>query len=337
MPSESTRVDTLIERLSGENNARRTSFIELVLDHVMTLHVRDLVSIDDVADVLVEALSEENVQKVIDETLHPARTRVLAHFTATKETPRDLVPEDMPERLVNVITKGRAPRAEWAKGAVDTAPIRSLMAPIVQDVLLSFTKRLPIPGLGGDSSSSDKPRSSGVLGSVLRKGAESIADRGKAALSGLSGELEKKIQATTREFSQQAMTDVRSAIKDRLQSPEGKDTLRGLRTALVERLLDTPVHVLMEDVERGPVQEIIALVPSLVAHNRHRPNLRLFIENEVKQVLTDQGARSVGELLDDFGLRDSLRRRMLAQLDQPVASFIQTDGFRVWLSELLAD
>lgn len=340
MSSDSTRVDTVVARLRGEDNARRSAFIQLAVDHALSLPVRDLVRIDDVADVLVEALSEDNAQKLIDEALHPARTRLREHFIVTKETPRDLVPADMPDRLVDVMTKGRAPRAAWAKGAVDVAPIRALFAPIVQDVLLSFAKKLPIPGLGGDSTpppAAEKSKSSGLLGNAIRKRAESLADMGKAALGGLSSEIEKKVQATTRDFSQQAMTEIRGAIKDRLQSDEGRDTIRAIRTAIVERFLDTPIHVLMEDVERGPIEEIIALAPSLVAHNRHSPNLRRFIEAEVQQLLSDHGDRAVGDLLRDYGLFDTVRARVLAQLDQPVAAFIETDGFRAWLTDLLAD
>lgn len=333
----SVNAKSLIERLSGEENARRTAFIALAVDHTLAQPVRDFVHFEDIADVLTEALTDANAEKLIAEELHPMRQRVLEHFQATKETPRDLLPPRVPERVIAIVAKGNRPRAAWAKGAVDVAPIRGLLSPIVQDVLLSFSKKLPIPGLGGEApAAQEKPsRSGGLLGSALRKSAGSIADMGKAALGNISGELEKKIQATTRDFSNQALGEIRSAIAERLQSDEGQKVIRDIRVSLIERFLDTPVHVIMDDANRAPVEALVGLVPDVLEHNRGRSQLRDFIQKEVEYQLATYGDRSVGELLDNYGLKSALRDRIVARIDRPVAQFIESPGFEAWLSDLL--
>lgn len=330
---------SLIERLAGEENTRRSALLALAVDHAFALPLRTFIHVDDIADVLTEALTEANAEKFIEDEVHPLRARVLEHFRKTGETPKDLLPERTPDRLIAIVAKGDRPRGEWAKGAVDVAPLRALLAPVIQNVLLRFTQRLPIPGLGGDgSASAPKPsRSSGMFGSALRKGAGSIADIGKAALGNISGEVEKKIQTVTRDFSTQAMGEIREALRERFASDEGQEVIRKIRVSLVERILETPVHMLMEDGDRAPVEGLVGLVPAILEHNRARPELRAFIQSEVAYQLEAYGDKSLAEVLDSYGLHTTLRQRVLAQLDAPVRQFVESKGFESWLTELLSD
>lgn len=340
----SITAQSLIERLSGADNARRTQFIGLALDHTLELPLSTLLDVDAIAAVITEALTDKNAEKLIEEEFHPLLERLHKHFESTGETPSDLLPEGTPEKLIKIVAKGDRPRAAWAKGSVDLAPIRGLIAPIIQDVLLNFAKSLPIPGLASDTatesssaSSKSSTKSRGMLGKALRKSAGSLADMSKAAIGGLSGELERKIQATTRDFSNQAMGEIRTAIRARLKTPEGQEVIRKTRIAITERLLETPLHIILEDVYRLPINELATLVPPISEHNRPRTQLRAFIEAEVQHHLSQQGEKSIGAFLDEYHLRDVLRTHVSAQLDAPVASFIQSDGFANWLDGLLND
>lgn len=329
----------LIERLRGEENTHRSEFIHLAVEHTLALPLNVLIDSEMIAQVITEALTDVNAEQLVDAELHPLLDRLLLHFERTDETPRDLLPENTSEQLIKIVSKGPRPEVEWAKGAVDPAPIRGLIAPIVQDMLLSFTKKLPIPGLGSteDSAgaSSRSSRSRGRLGKALRKSAGSIADMSKAAIGGLGSELERKIQATTREFSNQALGEVRSAIQARLKTKEGQEVIRMTRIALTERFLDTPVHVILEDVYRLPLNELTTLIPPISEHNRSRTQLRAFIEAEVTHHLEKRGDESVGDLLDEYHLREVVSKHVIEKLDTPVASFIESDGFEAWLENLL--
>lgn len=340
----SITAQTLIERLQGADNAHRSQFIELAVDHTLSLPIHTLLDVDAIAAVITDALTDANTEKLIQDELDPLLKRLHGHFEGTDETPRDLLPAGTPEKLIKIVAKGDRPRAAWAKGSVDMTPIRGLIAPIFQDVLLNFTKSLPIPGLGGDSSqsgasssASKSSRSRGRLGKALRKRAGSIADMSKGVIGGLSGELERKIYATTRDFSNQALGEIRTAIRERLQTEEGQEVIRQTRVSITERFLDTPVHTLLEDVYRLPIEDLAGLLPPISAHNRPRPQLRAFIDAEVSYHLKTQGEKSVGELLDEYHLRDTLRARVIELLDAPVHSFIESEGFADWLQNLLDD
>lgn len=330
---------SLIERLQGADTPHRASFITLSVDHTLDLPLNLLLDSEMIAHVVTEALTDANAEQLLQTELHPLLDRLLLHFERTDETPRDLLPEDTAEELIKIIAKGDRPDGHWAKGAVDPAPIRGLIAPIVQDMLLNFTKNLPIPGLGGveepKSSSARSGRGRGRLGKALRKSAGSLADMSKAAMGGLGSELERKIQATTRDFSNQALGEVRTAIRARLKTEEGQEVIRATRVSITERFLDTPIHVILKDVYRLPLDELTTLVPPISEHNRSRLQLRSFIESEVAHHLKQRGDESLGDLLEAYGLREIIREHAIQKLDAPVASFIESDGFETWLNALI--
>lgn len=330
---------SLIERLQGAENESRSAFITLAVDHTLDLPLNLFIDSEMIAHVVTEALTDANAEQLLQAELHPLLDRLLQHFERTEETPRDLLPEDTADELIKIIAKGDRPEGQWAKGAVDPAPIRGLIAPIVQDMLLNFTKNLPIPGFGGAEESSDSSsrsgRSRGRLGKALRKSAGSLADMSKAAMGGLGSEFERKIQATTRDFSNQALGEVRTAIRARLKTEEGQAVIRATRISLTERFLDTPVHIILKDVYRLPLDELTSLVPPISEHNRSRAQLRAFIEAEVAHHLDKRGDKSVGALLEEYGLRDIVREHAIQKLDAPVTSFVQSDGFETWLDALL--
>ncbi len=334
---------TITERLSQDNSTYRNDLLELAVDYAFTLPLETVIDVDDFASVITEAITDINAEKLFDEEILPLLDRLATHFQDTNETPRDLLPEGTANRLIAIVSKGKRPKANWAKGSVDVVPIRGLIAPIVQDVLMNFTRHLPIPGLGGDGGESahesdayTRKKRSGMLGKAIRKGAGSLADISKTAMGSLGGELERKIQTTTREFSANALVDIRKSIQKQLASPEGQEVIRETRISITNRFLDTPIHILLEDLYRLPLPDLTKLVPPIAEHNRVRPQLRTFIEHEVGFHLEKRGKQSVGELLDEFHLKDELRKRVLIRLDGPVQQFTQSKAFKAWLKTLLA-
>src|SRR5256885_1084089 len=90
---------------------------------------------------------------------------------------------------------------------------------------------------------------------------------------------------------------------------------RGLVSEETARLLGKRRRALFLDVlkrreseaarllERLPWMAIDALVPSLVTHNLARPELRAAVGEELGAVLAELSKQTIGELLDDLGLR----------------------------------
>lgn len=323
----------IVSALSDDTMRQR--LIGAVSDHALEQPLATWLDVEAAVEIVVDALVPANVAAGTERHVVPFRSRLREHFETTGETAADLMPDDFPERIVAIFSSSRLPKASWAQGAIDRAKLRTLFAPVVQDILLGFTRKLPLPGLAGDASESASSSKRGGIGARLRKSAGSFVDAGKGVLGSLGADLERRIQSVASDFSQQAMSDARDKIKARLRSDEGRQLLEEMRRDLLDRVLKTPLVEIIDDLERGPVEELLALGPDFVDHNRQLETFRAFIRDELNALLALEGERSVRDLLDEAGLLDALRTQALARADQPVADFARSKAFGDWLNDAL--
>ena len=181
--------------------AERT--LDALLERPLSRYLDDA-AIETVVTLVVAAVTEPNAKRVIDQHVHPGLDRQIARSTQNRETLGDLLPPDAEAKILAVLEKTRLPRAEWAQGAVDAGLVRKLVSPVIQDTLLRFAKRLPIPGLGGEGGPSI-PAPLG-LGKKLLDAKNPLSSMGK----GLIGGVDKKLQSVARDFAETATTDVRA-------------------------------------------------------------------------------------------------------------------------------
>lgn len=334
--SSVTAASAALERLRAEGSEHRGRFIELAVAHTLALPLKDLVSVDDLVALVLEAIQEENVAFVVENVIIPGDARLRAHYAATEEKVGDIVPPEIAKEAVRLALSAERPKGDWIKGTIDTTPVRALLVPIVQETLLSFAKRLPIPGLSGDAPASPKEKSSGLFGAAVRLGTSTVAGVGKAALGGVTGELEKKVQALTKDFANQAITDARAAIRTRLKSPEGKRAIQSVTEQITKRVLETKLETLLQDSAGIPTDAFARLAPRLLEHNRHNPHLKTWIEAELRAILVLHGDEPVGDILEGYHLQEKVRAQLIEQLQAPVKSFVDSEAFGDWLSDLLS-
>ena len=89
-------------------------------------------------------------------------------------------------------------------------------------------------------------------------------------------------------------------------------------------------------VERGPHERIERLVPLIIQHNQARAELRATVKSEVEAVLQELGTQTLGELLDELGLRSWARQGTLARGAAVLGEFSRTEGFAAWWSAVHA-
>lgn len=328
--------DLVLQRLRSEESVHRSRLIELGVDHVLLLPLGTLIQPDALSDVLLEALREENVSRAIEDLIIPGEERLRNHFAHTQETVGNLIPRGLDQEAIAIGLRAKRPQADWIKGAVDPTPIRALMVPIVQETLLNFAKRLPIPGLNAEPAPPTKEKSGGLFGAAVRLGTSTVAGVGKAALGGVTSEIEKKIQAVTKDFANQAISDARAAIRAKLKSPEGQKTIQAVTNDIAKRILATQVTTILEDGKSLPTAELARLAPRLLEHNRNNPNLRPLVEGEIQAFANLYGDQTIGEYLESNGVKTLIRAQLIAQTDAPTRAFFESDAFGDWLGDLLA-
>ena len=311
-----------------------------MLDFVIDQPLSTWIDPEDILEVLAASFTGPNTAMTIERHLRPGWDRHVERCQDNGETLGNCVPDDVRQRIVRLITSTPPPRARWADDAIDPKLVRELLAPVIQDFLLGFARRLPIPGIGGRE---DEGASRSATGFGLRdrfkqsveKRTERFVEAGKSVLGGLGAEVERQIQAAARDFSETAQRDLKDSLLKRLESPEGRSLLNRIATQVVDCALDTPLAEMNVDVEALPLDDIWALVPAIVEHNNGRDPIVDAIRDELVAVLEVDGERSLRELLTEAGTLDVTVAKALENAEAPARALFASRAFEDWVGALL--
>jgi hypothetical protein len=338
-----------LERLSAADSTHRRQLATLIAAQLLDTRIDAMVQLDPLLDMVMAAVTAPNAARLIERHVGPGRQRFTSHVIRTGDRPSDLVSPALMPRIEEIVKKARLPKGKWAQDAVDTAALRQLFAPVIQDTLLNFAKRLPIPGVtssgagGGHSSASQLGSSvAGGFGFLrdkvkaeVEKRAGGLVDAAREKLGELNAEVERKFQMVAREFSTTAQADIEAAVASRLKSDEGKALLGRIRLQVFKKFMATAIHELDADTNRLPWDDILAIAPEVAAWAIQRPNVKTLLRTEITAILAVEGARTLRELLDEAGITEHVERWLTEQTDGQIQRLAATDAFGVWLNELL--
>ncbi len=330
-----TQRERIQQLLTADPSPERAELLRLGFDALASEPLAPLFADPALAPLIAHALTFDNVHRDVERLLVPGIARVEAQLKTASERVRDAMPESAQARLMAVMASGKGPRFAWLEGAIDPADLRQLLAPVVQQVLAQFTAKLPIPGLGGGGGAG-LGGLVGKLGKQVSRSASQLADVGKSVLSGLGSELQSRLETLTRDFSQTAVAEVRTALAERLKSDEGREIVARIRDRVVQRVLDTQLTVIADDFLRLPVDELARLGSEVVAFQPGQPLFTSVLESELAALVSTLGQRSLVELLTEAGILDEARAYCMSAVEPGLKRLAASDAFGDFLDRLLA-
>jgi len=345
--AKQTTHEKVLSRLRDDSGGLRRRGVEIALDTLLDRELATLFDPAELARLAVQMMTADNANRLVDRHVHAGRARWTTHVKATGEKPSDFISAATMPKLEKIVSEAKLPKGDWARDAVDPTLLRQLLAPIIQDTLVSFASRLPLPGLGGSSSPEPEKKAQSTAGAALgflgsrmkaevEKRAGGILDAGKSIVGGLTSEVEHKMQSIARDFSMSAQTEIKNAFESRLRSAEGKQILGKLRLQLLKKAMSTKLAEFDADTQRLPWKELLGLAGEIAAHNATRPEVPAWIEGEVKALLEIEAGRTLRMLLDEAGMLDAVRESLLTHVNVHAEQVVKTDAFAAWLSDLLA-
>lgn len=318
---------TLRGLLERDDKPFRGELIGLIFDAIAAEEVGGLIDRVALREGLYQLLVTSHTERVAGRHVLPAFERIAATVKGRSDPLRSFLSPAAEAQLTAIVQRGQGPRFGWMRGAVDPDDVQKLLAPIVQQLLMQFTSKLPIPGIGGGGgSSSGLGGLVGRIGKQVQKSAGQLADVGRQMLGGV-----------VRDFSQTAMGEFRTAFKERVKSDEGKQILARMRDRLLSHVLATRLDDVVQDLMRLPRPEIAQVVTGVLAHGQQHTLFRALVEGELDALIGELGARTVGSLLAELSERDAIRAQVIARLDPAVRKVIASPPFEDWLGRLLAD
>jgi hypothetical protein len=177
----------------------------------------------------------------------------------------------------------------------------------------------------------------GLLGKQVQKSAGQLADVGKSVMAGLGGELERRMQAVARDFSQSATSEFREALLDRLRSAEGRAIVTRVRERLLEYVLAAKLEQVAADLAQLPANELAAFVGELLGELPAQPLFRRALQREIEAALGALEQRSLLDLLQEAGLLEPARAQIAAAVAPGLKQLLESQAFGAWLERLLSE
>lgn len=326
----------IVERLADVASPERAELAQQIVDHVFSQRLRDVVAPEEFLPIVLATLTRENLARELERLVQPGVRRYSAVVADAPERLADLVPQDAVAALQKQLEQPTGARARWAKGAVDPALLKRLLGPVWVQLLVSFARR--IPGLGGASSAASGAAGggiAGILGRTVQQSAGRIVGAGKSALEGLGIDVEKKLMAAARDFSDGALSVWNQALRERLQSPEGSAIVTQIKHGVLEHVLEARLSEIDRDAVALPLAPYLDLVPAIVGHAVRVPFVRKIIDSELQAYLAVAGDRRLDELLGELGVLDAARKWLIARVDAQLLGLCATPAFAGWIAKLV--
>jgi hypothetical protein len=327
----------ILERLTDTDSPLRDELVTLAVDHVLGLRLRDAVKLERVHAIVLAALSEASVQRIVEKHVRPAHHRHARAIVGSGVLVGALVPDAARAGMHAIAAKLRIPRARWAQKAFDPTLVRALLAPVWTQVLMSFATRLPIPGIAGVVGHGTAPAGvTGLLARTAMQSASRLVDRGKNVIGSLGIDVDKRLAEAARGFSDSAAQIFRTALQERMASDEGRALFARIAGGALDHVLATKIEDLQADVDELPVDDVFALAPRVIAYAAQTAYVQEIVRREIDSYLALEGDRTLASLLDELGILAPARSALIERGTAHTTSFVRSPGFADWLQRALS-
>ncbi len=328
-------------RLREPDSAALNELVELLIEAALARPAASAIDRDRIVAVTIAVVDADRVERALAELVRPAWDRQRALIEKRGDRVQDWMPEGARPLLEDVLAGARRPRGAYTSELVRSADVRELLAPILQETLLSFARKLPI--VGGASEAEGPARAAGKLFGMAAQLAHNageragkLADIGRGVLGGIGGEMEKRIGAAAREFSQGAFEPLEAAFVARLRSEEGQEILTRMRQRVVDALVAAKASEVAADLDSLPREALDRLVARSIAFGVARPELAEMLRAEIDAFLAKHAGLNVGQLLDAWSLREVAVTEARRELRAIATLAIADASADAWLRRLLA-
>lgn len=297
-----------------KNEAAASALVGLIFDHVTAQPVSQLLRPERILAHIDAALDEGALERQIDRHLRPWFDREAERLDGRRE-----------ERVRDWLT------------AEAIAELRALAAKPVQLDKAQIERFVHQPGVKQMITSVVKETIERFISALNPSNLFGGGRRGLGLMGGITGQFEAQIQRVARSFIDTSMESMLTRVAQLMASPEtarqlGRMKLSGFESTLERRICD----LWQAGADALPRDDLLEILPGLIAHNLSRPALRDALLDEVKRWLEIEGDRPLGEVMADMNLRDVWRQEIVEIAGPLLGGFAEGDAFNDWIAQFVA-
>jgi hypothetical protein len=270
------------------DDAAITQLIDAAFAFACTRRVGEFVDFDRLLAAADVAAEPSRVMRLVARFAAPMRARVLERLRASSLPLGVWLPDPVRDALATMLgLPAPIPRALVDKVVADEH-VRDSARAMLQEALSSFIHK----------AFSVTPGGRGLRG-VIGLGARAAG----GLFGGIGDEIQRQLEERVRDFVDGGVGMMQKSVAQRLTSADTARLLGKRRRAMFLELLAQPESQVARWVKKTPWDALEAMLPALVAHNLGRAEVRAALRDEIAVVVTELSTQTIGELLDEAGLR----------------------------------
>ncbi len=270
------------------DDAALTQLLDAAFAFVCGRRVAELVDVERLLAAADAAAEPSRGARLMARFIAPARARLLERARASALPLGVWLPDPVRDALAALLAlPAPIPRALVDKVVADEH-VRDSARAMLQEALSSFIHK----------AFSVTPGGRGLRG-VIGLGARAAG----GLFGGIGDEIQRQLEERVRDFVDGGVMMLQKSVAQKLTSDETARLLGKRRRAAFFELLKQPESQLARVVRKTPWEALDAMLPSVVAHNLARAEVRAALREEIAAVVAELSAQTIGELLDELGLR----------------------------------
>lgn len=290
-------------------------------DFLCQRRVSEFLSTEQIMEVVEEGCKPERVQHFRERFVAPRRRRIIELAKNSQIKLAAWLPESARDEIAAMLGQPAPLPKRWVEDAVASERVREEVKAMLHDTLTGFITKATA-GLG----EATPPAVGGAIGRFTKN----FAAASKGLLGGLGETIQKQLQERVRDFVDGSVAAIQRRIADKLTSEETSALLGKRRRETFLKALTWEESKVGRWMEKQPRERIEAMIPVIVQHNAARTELRDTVRGEVTEVLAELEKQTIGELLDELGLRTWARDGSAKAGVSLLRDFFATEGFASW-------
>ncbi|MCK6575304.1 hypothetical protein L6V77_29925 [Myxococcota bacterium] len=298
------------------------TLVGLAFDFAMTRSVGEFVRPERVLAHLDRALDEALTETALRTHLRPALDREVERARRRDDRVGDWLTAEAKAELRALAARPVKLDRRFIEGLVKQEAISDLVRSVVEETLDRFLQTLKPGGSGG-----------GVFGAVGRSAVGIASGFGKGLLGGIGAQMESQLKGAAATFIAGSMHAVMDRVVAILTSPETGAKLARMNVGAFDKAMEKKTHELAAAAMKLPVDDLLDVVPGLIAHNLARPDVREGLLEELAAALAIEGERTLGDILTASRDLDAWRTEVIEIGAPLVREFAATPAFKAWLGD----
>jgi hypothetical protein len=270
------------------DDAALTQFLDAAFAFACQRRVAEFVDVDRLLAAVDVAAEPSRLARLVARFVAPARGRVHDRLRGSSLPLGVWLPDPVRDGIATMLgLPAPIPRALVDKVVADEH-VRDSARAMLQEALSSFIHKAFAVTPGGR----------GLRGMI------GIGARAAGGLfGGIGDQIQRQLEERVRDFVDGGVLLLQQRVAQKLTSEDTARLLGKRRRAAFLGLLKEPESQVARFTRRVPWEALDAMLPSVIAHNLGRAELRAALRDEVAAVVRELSAQTIGELLDDLGLR----------------------------------